>query len=139
MPLKDKNYMNVTNLELSKKLFEIKFKAESWFSWGYENELTDRNNQPRLFDKTEIIVLSKYHKKEKYPAYDLETLLQFLPKVIDGRGLKIILDRSDRIGYELNAASNFNEIPINCFKLKNECLADTAARLLIKLREINLI
>lgn len=108
--------MKTTNFEISKKLAEIGFKPNDEESkiWNYEGQV-----------------------KWEYPAYDLETLIDALPKNIgSNQQLRIWFGEDTFIGYQ-----NWNGfVPELTIKQKeNESLADTAGRLLIKLHETGII
>lgn len=124
--------MKTTNYENSKKLAEIGFKAET------KNEVYNEN----------YVV----NGEEPLPSYDLETLLEALPKEIEldrdnnfkegflklqygrwhikGIGYFCAEDAPIYLGGEIALAVSFEG---------NESLADTAARLLILLHEKNII
>lgn len=108
---------NLTNLEISKKLKKIGFKAETNFSWT------------------------------KYPAYHLETLIEALPSVIEreGSGNNIYFKMNkNRVWYENSCNCDSSEYcPVNIYyridRQKNESLADAAGKMLIKLYEAGII
>lgn len=118
--------MKTTNFEISKKLKEIGFEAE--FNFHYK--ATDHVN---LYD-------SGYedYKEENTPTYDFETLFNILPKTYNKKQLKIwVWYNSVYIIYQ--DSDGFIEESITTKKQKNETLADTAGRLLIKLFEAGII
>ncbi len=110
---------NLTNSEISKKLKKIGFEA-----------------------KTDII--GNY---ELYPSYDLETLIEALPSVIkmEGSGNNIYFKMNkNRVWYENSCNCDSSEYcPVNIYyridRQKNESLADTAGKMLIKLYEAGII
>lgn len=104
--------MKTTNFEISKKLKEIGFEAE--FNFHYK--ATDPVN---LYD-------SGYedYKERNTPAYDLETLLEALPKINKQEYLLC----SGGIVY-------LNDDYISVGKEKNESLADTAGKMWLLLKE----
>ena len=106
--------MKTTNFEISKKLKEIGFNVETEYYWHDINGKTELHHVARegLGD---------------YKSYDLETLLEALPKINKQEYLLC----SGGIVY-------LNDY-ILVGKEKNESLADTAGRLLIKLFEAGLI
>jgi hypothetical protein len=115
-----------TNFEISKKLAEIGFKAETGFYW-YE------------YDKgEEMRYIADADGAGKYKAYDLETLLNILPKTLPNKlELRIWFDENNAyIGYQ-----NFEgfDKALNLKQEKNESLADTVGRFIILLHEKNLI
>ena len=117
--------MKTTNFEISKKLKEIGFDAE--FNFHYK--ATDPFN---LYD-------SGYddYRDRNTPSYDLETLIDALPKKInDNLQLRVLFDEYNFIGYQ-----NWDGfVPKLTIKQKeNESLADTAGRLIIKLFEAGII
>lgn len=89
--------MAITSYEISKQLYEAGFRGKS-------NTMI----QDKIFG-------------EKFPAYDLETLIKTLPKPIS-IGLDGILIR---INKQIE--------PLFCVFKTDESMADTAARLLLKL------
>ena len=123
--------MKTTNFEISKKLKEIGFVAE--FNFHYK--ATDPVN---LYD-------SGYedYKERNTPAYDLETLLDALPKKIQFKQKEYCFwmqwsGCSDclLLGY---VYGNLRAIELEVWQLENESLADTAGRMLIKLDEAGII
>lgn len=102
--------MKITSYEISKKLKEAGFEAETDFYWY-------------CYDKwQEMRHIADADGKGNVKAYDLETLLYALPKINKQEYLLC----SGGIVY-------LNDDYISVGKEKNESLADTAARLLIKL------
>ncbi len=116
--------MKTTNFENSKKLAEIGFKAQSNFGYNRAEGDSIKYEVPRGYDNV------------YYLSYDLETLLDALPPVVNGMPLKMRLDRSPHIGYN---SSYEEEKQFVCFQYKNESLADTAARLIVELHEAGII
>ena len=120
--------MKMTTFEISKKLAEIGFKAN--FDWVYEKG----NKAGGLWNWSfEIAPWNDAKEEDYYPAYDLETLLEFLPE-FNRRGHL-------RQGYLLTKGHLGYLGPINegVVCQENESLADCAARLLILLHEKGLI
>jgi len=95
-----------TNYEISKKLAEIGFKAKAEKCWA-----KIRHSVLSEIDLVNLDFTVPQHCDEWVLSYDLETLLDALPEIIN-------------IGLSRN---------------KNESLADNAGRLLILLHEKNLI
>jgi hypothetical protein len=123
--------MKTTSYELSKKLAEIGFKREhdQYFAWNSEEgDVLHRN----YFEHNRA--------RYEYPSYDLETILEALPKEIErDNGFNIGLrfwwaDGASWIGYQ-----NFSGFIITVDANQSESLADTAARLLILLHEKGII
>ena len=106
--------MRVASFETSKKLKELGFKAR--FDCYYDTEGYSWN----------LTCRTDYDEKEHIPAYDLETVINALRKL--GR---VTLTGS------LTCGINFRD-KINEFQ-QDEPLANTAARLLIKLIERGLV
>ncbi len=135
--------MKVTSYEISKKLSEIGFKAESDFVWnqGVKGDdetyylAYDNEENPYQWDLVNPIL-----------AYDLETLLEALPMVIEQNGKiyeltinqRVLFDYLDEDGNELVAYGKVI-FSVNNRIIKYESLADTAAKLLILLHEKGLI
>ena len=117
--------MKTTSYEISKKLKEIGFEAETFFFWTKAPKLT-KTDEDRyviaLANKTDF-----FEEKQTFPAYHLETLLEALPKINKQEYLLC----SGGIVY-------LNDY-ISVGKEKNESLADTAGRLLIELFEAGII
>ena len=94
--------MKTTNYGISKQLAEAKFKANQ--VWNQEGQ---------------------------FWGYDLETILEALPKDIEGDYLAVEFDPSEScVGY--------NGLHI-AFMDKNESLANTAAKLWLKLKKEGLV
>ena len=95
--------------------------------------------------------VNKYREEVKLtftaPAYDLETILDALPSVIEkeGSGNNIYFKMNkNRVWYENSCNCDSSEYcPVNIYyridRQKNESLADTAGRLLIQLFEAGII
>ena len=116
--------MKTTNLEISKKLKEIGFDAETEHYWHTIN------------NKIELHHVARGGFGD-YKSYDLETLIDALPKKIhDNLQLRVWFDEYNFIGYQ-----NWDGfVPKLTIKQKeNESLADTAGRLIIKLFEAGII
>ena len=113
--------MKVTNLEVSKKLQEIGFKAETEFGYCAKKQLDYPINSD-----------SKSHIK----AYDLETILKALPKEIFHKRCTGTFKYS--MSSQLLYYDGFKHDDIFVTQ-KDESLANTAARLLILLHEKGLI
>lgn len=131
--------MKVTSFEISKKLAEIGFRAD--FDWCYGKNDQDKSG---VWSKSfEITCWGGEDISNYYPAYDLETLVDFLPLKIGGYGYFSIGARKDNpsmpfaIGYNLECDEDYGIL--FCDKIKKESLADAAARLLIHLYEANLV
>ena len=133
--------MKTTSYEISRQLAEAGFEAETEFycvKWNEgEPELVHESQQtPNLI--------------ESVPAWNLETILEVLPSRITNENIFI-----QRIDYYLRLSKEeiWYENECNCdsdescpvdqrfevSRIKNESLADTAARLLLLLHEKNLI
>jgi len=128
-----------TNYEISKKLAEIGFRAETGFYW-YE------------YDKgEEMRYIADADGAGKYKAYDLETMLDALPSSIEYKNeYNVILYyefflQNHKLGYyyergEYRSDYNMDDGIFEFSKLSlDESLADTAGRLIILLHEKNLI
>lgn len=118
--------MKTTNYEISKQLKEAKFAYE--YDCGY----TPRG---KLIDIQEQ--MGAYH--IQVPSFCLETIVDALPLKIGGYGYFSIGVRKDNpsmpfaVGYNLECDEDYGIL--FCDKIKNESLADTAARLWLKLKE----
>jgi hypothetical protein len=123
--------MKTTNYKISKQLVKAGFKAENDFYWVKWNE-----GEPELMHEKEQVP----QLIEKVPAYDLQTILEALPKAIEKRGvyeLELYRDGNKwRIAYVDFEGAILDE---RLTQGENESLADTAARLLILLHEKGLI
>jgi len=132
--------MKVTNLEISKKLAEIGFKAETDFSWNREIINCGNSSKEHFFIKynngwsSGEVVCS---------CYELETIIDLFPLKIGGYGYFSIGVRKNNpsmpfaVGYNLECDEDYGML--FCDQMRGESLADTAARLLILLHEKNLI
>ena len=112
--------MKTTSFEISKELKELGFEAETIFYINLETE------ESQIW-----LDLPKYPLKEFVKSYDLETILDALPVVINGIRLQMNFAKGIRIGYSKLDCDD-DEFYI-AYKINGESLADTAARLLIKL------
>lgn len=121
--------MKVTNFEISKKLKEIGFEEETNYGWHKDN----LESGPAEFP------LSKYAFNTNYiKAYDLETLLDFLPKSINTNTCSFeeyLQLNIDQMSYQNAFSTNY----ICVDREENESLADVAGRLLILLHEKEII
>lgn len=128
--------MKVTNFELSKKLAEIGFKAETRTVW---NQAVAGDIQTYYLSE---LSSETFELTNPFNAYDLETILEALPKVRNlmsdyGWYLNIWFFRNNlAIGYVCEDDPHPDYVLNN---KENESLADTAARLLIKLVEAGII
>lgn len=112
--------MKVTSVDISCLLYQIEFEAETDFYWAKDSTSGDI-----LIHNSNLISSSA---KGLLKAYDLETILDALR----AKG-HISLFCGNR-----TTGINFND-EVNVYLQENESLADTAARLLIKLIEEGLI
>jgi len=124
--------MKVTSFQISKKLSEIGFFAETEFYW------VETEKGRKQVDYVEYEVGTFYGEWKYTKAFDLETILEALPMgldMFDGRFVLIIDQRS------FFAYANFDKGTqiLQIIKQQDESLADTAARLLITLQEKDLI
>ena len=137
--------MKTTNLEISKKLKKIGFEAETFFFWTKAPKLTELDK-----DRYVIALANKAdfsEEEQMYPAYHLETLIEALPSVIEreGSGNNIYFKMNkNRVWYENSCNCDSSEYcPVNIYyridRQKNESLADTAGKMLIKLFEAGII
>ena len=108
--------MKTTSYEISKKLKEAGFEAETEYYWHAIN------------DKIELHHVARAGLGD-VKAYDLETILDALRQT---RKRIMIVGKSDNWG--INFDYEFNK-----YSQENESLADTAGRLLLLLHEKNLI
>jgi len=115
-----------TNYEISKKLAEIGFKAETHFSW------IEECNFFRIENKNWIENIGIGF-KELFPAYDLETLLDALPEKTEIINSQLTNKREFYLVYGLRGSKIYVKIK------ENESLADTAGRLIILLHEKNFL
>jgi len=116
-----------TNYEISKKLSEIGFNKETNFYYRKTDKELFINTPPNLKDPEEFFLKS----------YDLETLLDALPKSImgpDDSSPDFLTLTKEYISYE----SYFTR-DIQVDLELNEALADTAGRMIILLHKQNLI
>lgn len=131
--------MKTTSFEISKKLAEIGFKAETAKEWVKFFNLDGKAFQLAIFEKDEDDKVN-----EKYLAYDLETILEALPPFFDleeGERYLLTVRRNgliDFVGYcRFNGNHHSSDYAIQ--SEPGESLADTAARLLIILAEKGII
>jgi hypothetical protein len=132
--------MKKTSYETSKKLAEAGFKAETEFYWVKWNE-----GEPELVhekEQTPALI-------EKVGAWDLETILEALPKniitypdeKITEQPIEKLRLEMDEIGYYFSDKDDYGRD--NCFtylhREESESLADCAAKMWLKLKKENLI
>ena len=118
--------MKTTNYEISKKLREIGFETETIFYYEYEELRWEEEGVDLPFE--DLIY-----------AYDLETILEAFPKVLGKFRYWSTWSTSSNcyiFGY-VNGVTRNTALETNTEN--NESLADTAARLLIKLIEDKII
>lgn len=131
--------MKVTSFEISKKLAEIGFNPEEDDSTGHCFWCRMPSSEVELFDYSGINNFTRGF-EELCRAYDLETILDALPKEILILGSWFELSfKKDRIFYRIYHDDGGVETALVRVKDQNESLADTAARLLIKLHEAGLV
>ncbi len=129
--------MKTTSYEISQKLAEIGFFAGSTI--GYYKSNTGGSGRFNLG-------MANSEMELEFLAYDLETILEALPKTIDYHGegrLRIALRDNDKIFYLgwCNGDEDWREhhyLP-SSKRGESESLADMAARLLILLHEKGLV
>ena len=139
--------MKTTSYEISKKLKEIGFSKKSHqFYWvKYKNDIMPQEPKLEHWEKIAYTL-----EREEFPAYDLETLLEALPKYVarnsDTCGEKNSLQvcvASKQIYYDddLGIYKGYRDLKQLFFTttIDNESLADTAGRLLIKLFEAGIV
>lgn len=120
--------MKTTSYKISKQLQEIGFKAENNFYW-----------EVRISGVTEPEIVKdgyNFPVDYRYPAYDLETILEALPYYQILKNFLI-----DQKTMSIGNAIVYQGDDFNCLvKQENkESLADCAAKLLIKLVEEEII
>lgn len=124
--------MKTTSYEISKKLYDIGFKGDEYFYWDKEGKTI------RLADAD-----------SKYPSYDLETILDALPKSVDSSYYSLQIDFDGEYVDGNHAYICYSNIPglianedgvnLEVSWNGNESLADTAARLLILLESKGIV
>jgi len=128
--------MKTTNYELSKKLYNIDFKAKAVAQYHVNPNGTRAYRTPQITYSSEKGILN-------IPAYDLETLLEALPaEIFNSRGIDYQLQINLYFGcieYVNYDKTERNDCLYEVEKIKDESLADTVARLLIKLHEQGII
>lgn len=132
--------MKTTSFEISKRLKEIGFEAYTEFY-----HIADENCLSRGIDSDDYEVkylniedLHILRKSFYYSAYDLETLLDFLPKSINTNTCSFeeyLQLNIDQMSYQNAFSTNY----ICVDREENESLADVAGRLLILLHEKEII
>jgi hypothetical protein len=132
--------MKVTNLGNSKRLKELGFEAETNFCF----RPYDKNKYQKAIYCTDRDLMKC---KDVYAAYDLETILDALPKTyidegadeIYQHGFLIINIEYGEIGFCVDSEDMEMSILLACTKNEGESLTDCAARLLINLIEDKII
>lgn len=115
--------MKTTNLEISKKLAEIGFKAETDKCWA-----KIKNLHLDEFDLLSLEYQLPRHCNLWYLSYDFETLLDSLKS----KGHISLFGQNNNIWFDFN---DEDDVVLQ----DNESLADMAGRLIIKLHEKGLI
>ena len=132
--------MKTTNYLISKQLAEAGFEAETQFYWvkwleGEPELVHEKEQTPALI--------------EKVGAWDLETILEALPKniitypdeKITEQPIEKLRLEMDEIGYYFSDKDDYGRD--NCFtylhREESESLADCAARLWLKLKQEGLV
>jgi hypothetical protein len=145
--------MKKTSYEISKKLAEIGFRAETDFCWS---QWKNANGSWKNVGGSPNVTLSyigddcDMDAKPMQPVlderatlcYNLETILEALPKFINCNDYEYCLTfwLARHLYYELvGDKENIDVFKFEIKKDENESLADTAARLLILLYEKNLV
>lgn len=132
--------MKTTNYEISKKLQEIGFEAD--FDFCYSKKDPDG----RWNKAHELDCWGEYNDKEFVPSYDLETIINALPRYTEiSNDDYFFLLCKNRCGYypeyDPYSGQALYDMDVDDNEVLNdsESLADTAARLLIKLVEEGII
>lgn len=122
--------MKTTSYEISKKLKEAGFEAETddfWVKWN-EGEATLINR----YEPTPSLI-------EKISAYDLETILESVPMGIDKNEKRYDLVIEQRVFFYYSDDDGNELEEFSIMQKQDESLADTAARLWLVLKQENLI
>lgn len=121
-----------TNLEISKKLAEIGFKADYDFVWC-EDQKTKKivmlDCDYDCYDYTDY--------NEIAPSYDLETLLDYINKLFLFNLDNVNYEKEFKFRFYYNKDNERGHFEEN--QKEGESLADTAGRLIIKLHQRGLI
>lgn len=124
--------MKTTNFKNSKKLADIGFKAGSDFSWNLRTTYCGNTSKVQYFIK----YANGFNEgKEIFKSYDLETLLEIILGKKETSFEESLVLTKNCISYESNLTRDYIDIE----RVENESLADTAARLLVKLVRKGLI
>ena len=133
--------MKTTSYEISRKLWEIGFKGEAKgiiFESG--KILRNAATAESIKDEEGVFVTQLIKREKAFPYYDLETILEALPVSTDHKGFATNLVMSKRVfGYTINFTDRLPEWIFCEAQQENESLADTTARLLIKLVEAGIV
>jgi hypothetical protein len=138
--------MKVTNLKTSQKLKELGFETYTEFYHIADEKCISQGSDADDYE-LEHIDCGHLHRLQKcfnYPAYDLETILEALPKSIeinDEEGRRLFPLRIDKDKIEYRLGTEYYSEPSGYEEdiKENESLANTAGRLLIKLLKDNII
>lgn len=119
--------MEVTSLDISKKLAEIGFKANTPYYWY----IYDQGIQMRH--------IAEGDGRGNYKCYDLETILKTLPMGIDrdDKRYDLVIEQRVFFYYSDDDGNELEEFSI--MQKGEESLADTAAQLLIQLYEAGIV
>lgn len=117
--------MKTTSYEISKKLKEI-VESNSDFVW-----IKPKGKKPEIHYNDDLYVLAG---TELYNSYDLETILENIPFVLYDKD-KAYWFKMDMQNLEYITFEQETNIHFYTPRQKDESLADTAARLFIKLYE----
>lgn len=128
--------MKVTSSAISKKLYELKFKAD--FDYCYEKDDKEQSF-PWNWD-FEIKSWEQEREKEFIPAYDLEAIFSYIEDNLSPE----LLIKHDKIIMKNTPLFEGKDIKFQFWekeieRKENESLTDTAGRLLVKLLQEQLI
>ena len=138
--------MTTTNYEISKQLAEAGFETYTEFYYVADAKCISQGNDAEDYELVHMDCgyMQKLKYCFNYPAYDFETILEALPKLHDffSRGvgkyeLRIWYhEKKAFIGYQ-----NFDGFDkrLTFEQEENESLADTAAKLWLKLKKEGLV
>lgn len=128
--------MHITSFEISKKLAEIGFfRKNHQFYWvEYKNEITPQKPKLEYWEKVFCNL-----RREQFPAHDLETIFDALPMGIDKDDKRYDLIINQRVFFSYNDDEGNELEEFSIMQEGEESLADTAARLLIKLHEAGIV
>lgn len=129
--------MKTTNYEISKQLAEAGFETYTEFYYVADAKCISQGNDAEDYELVHMDCgyMQKLKYCFNYPAYDLETILDALPRGLRVEGKYWELGLHFR---EFGESISYNNGSIAVYLEENESLADVAAKMWLKLKKEDL-